>query len=201
MSIVPRRRAASPARPLPRPHGSAAPAPRRSSLAGRLARRVLDGRHEWGALEVWGGRYGCTTSCLVVHPPGTARGERIRYRALRSWPGPGLLLAVLATVLVAHRLPFALAAAAGVAVYAAGALALTAVAGRGRRAIRTLQACRGDEGVVGMDRGPAHELDRLAAMLLEAEQRHRAGELDGVGFEAVWGAVWRELGDPRLTRI
>ncbi|GAA2750107.1 DUF6611 family protein [Amnibacterium kyonggiense] len=197
MSIVPRRREASPAQcralPIARP-------PRRPSLARRAARRVLEGPHGWGELEVWGGRYGCTSSCLVVFPPGAARGERIRYRAMRAWPALGILLGVLTTVAVAQRVPFVLAAAAGVTVYTAGALALAGIAGRGRRAIRTLTACRGDEGTVGLDRGPAAELDRFAAVLILAERRHRAGDLDAVGFEAIWGAVWQELGDPRYHR-
>lgn len=199
MSIVPRRREASPTpavrRPLP-----AAPAAPRPSLGRRAVRRVLEGPHEWGELEVWGGRYGCTSSCLVVYPPGATRSERIRYRAMRGWPGLGILLGVLTTLVLAQRIPFVSSALAGLAVYAAGALALAGVAGRGRRGIRTLDACRGDEGVVGMDRGPAQELDRLAATLIEAEQRYRAGAIDAVGFEAAWGEAWRELGDPRLAR-
>lgn len=176
------------------------PPSHRAPLGQRVVRRVLEGPHGWGELEVWGGRYGFTSSCLVVFPPGASRSERIRYRVMRAWPALGILLGVLATVAVAQRAPFVLAAGAGCAVYAVGALALAGLAGRGRRAIRTLDACRGDEGTVGLDRGPAADLDRFAAMLILAERRHRAGDLDAVGFETVWGAVWQELGDPRYHR-
>jgi hypothetical protein len=200
MSIVPRRRAALPIPGLSGPVLARPSTVVRPALQRRLVRRLLEGPHAWGELEVWGGRYGWTSSCLVVFPPGASRSERIRYRAMRTWPAVGILLGVLTTVVVAQRVPFVLAAGAGCAVYAAGALALAGLAGRGRRAIRTLDACRGDEGTVGLERGPAAELDRFAAVLILAERRFRAGDLDAVGFEAVWGAVWQELGDPRYHR-
>ncbi|WP_375388579.1 DUF6611 family protein [uncultured Amnibacterium sp.] len=194
MSIVSRRRAA-----LPPARWDRAAAPKGPGLPGRALRRVLEGPHEWGDLEIWTSRYGYTGCCLVVHPPGTTRRERIRYRLLRGWPPIGMLLGVLVLIVSAHHLPLGVAVLAGGAAYGAGALGLARLAGPARKRIRTLQTCRGDDGTDALDRGPQQLLDRLAARLLDAERRRRAGGLDAVGFEAVWGDVWHELGAGRST--
>ncbi len=160
----------------------------------RLLRRLLEGRHLWGELEVWSSRYGYTTYCLVVYPPGSTAAERIRFRALRSWAPLGFVLSTFTVLLAGQALPFAAALGTGIAVYAAGALLLACIAGPNRRLIRTLQTCRGNEGIGGLDRGPQDLPDGVIELLLESERQFEAGETDAVDYEAAWGRAWQVLG-------
>lgn len=172
----------------------------RPSAGARAIARVLEGPHVWGEFEVWTSRYGYTSHCLVVYPPGSSRSDRVRFRALRVWPPIGMLLGVLAVIVAGQTLPLAGALLVGALVYATGAFCLALLAGPRRRRIRTLQTCRGDEGTGAFDRGPEHALDEFSGRLLEAEKSRRDGLIDAVGFEAVWGAVWSELGDATPRR-
>ena len=196
MSIVPRRRA--PARPI-----VAVPpelAPERPGIGQRVLRRVVEGAHEWGDLEVWPSRYGYTSYCLVVYPPGATLSERVRFRLMRSWPPLGMLLGITVVIAAAHVLPLLVAGVIGASVYAGGGMGLAVLAGPGRRRIRTLRTCRGGEGAGSLDRGPQSTLDELAAVLLDAEHARREGLLDAAALEVVQGEVWQRLGSRGLQR-
>lgn len=155
---------------------------------------MLEGAHHWGELEVWTSRYGYTSHCLVVWPPGATRGERIRFRAIRVWPPLGLLVGLLVFVVAGQTLPLVGAAVLGGLACATGAGALALLAGPARRQVRILQTCRGDEGTSALDRGPHRALEELSDRMLTAEHDWRAGRIDAVHFEAVWHEVWRALG-------
>ena len=172
----------------------------RPPLGTRAARRILEGPHAWGELDVWPSRYGCTSFALVVYPPGATRSERIRFRLLRSWPPVGILLGLVVLIAAAHVFPFVLAVLSGAAAYGAGALALGVLAGPGRHRIRELRTCRGHEGTGALDLGQQAELDELSTVLLAAEHELDARTIDEVTFELVHGEVWRRLGAARLRR-
>ena len=167
--------------------------PSRLHSRGRLLRRVLDGKYAWGDIEVWSSRYGYTSSCLVVYPPGSTSADRIRFRLLRSWPPIGMLLGLVAVGIAGHRLPWEAAVGIGIGVYAAGAALLAVVAGPDRRRVRTLQTCRDDQGTGGLDRGPQDQLDGLVELLVENERRLRAGLIDAAQHEAIWGRAWDQI--------
>lgn len=172
----------------------------RPGLWQRIARRALEGGHPWGELDVWTSRYGYTSYCLVVYPPGATRTDRIRFRLMRAWPPIGMLLGIFTVIVVGQTQPLIGALAAGAAVFAIGALGSARIAGAAGRRIRTLQTCQGDAGTSALDRGPQDALDALRAALFDAEQEWRAGRIDAVRFEAVWSEVWSDLGDAALTR-
>lgn len=163
----------------------------------RLLRRLLEGRYTWGDIEVCSSRYGYTSYCLVVYPPGSTSADRIRFRLLRSWPPLGVILGLVAVCIAAEGLPLQLALAIGVGVYSAGLLLFAVIAGPDRRRVRTLQTCRGDDGSGGLDRGPQDQLDGLVELLIDNEQRLRAGLIDAAHHEVVWGSAWDHLDSMR----
>lgn len=165
----------------------------------RLLRRVLEGKYTWGELEVWSSRYGYTSFCLVVYPPGSTSHDRIRFRMMRSWPPVGMILGLVAVDIAGHRLPLQAALGIGLGVYFAGALLLALVAGPGRRRVRTLQTCRGDDGTDGFDQGPQARLDEIAELLIENEHKLRAGVIDPAQHEAVWSAAWDQVDAMKRT--
>jgi hypothetical protein len=190
---------------VPRPRITARPAPvqsdvvvHRPGLSRRVLRRVVEGPHAWGELEVWPSRYGYTSYCLALYPPGATRSERIRFRLLRAWPPIGILLGLVAGVAGAQVLPAVVALLLGGAAYGAGASGLALLAGPGRHRIRTVRACRGDAGLSAFDRGQLELVSELTDRLLEAEQAQQDGRLDAVAFELVHGEVWARLSAPQL---
>lgn len=194
MSIVPRRRTRAVPVVATEQRAEA------TRLGRRVLQRILDGPHPWGEFEVWPSRYGYTSFCLVVYPPGAARRERLRFRAMRAWPPFGMLLGLVAMAVASQSMPAMVAFVIGGAVYGGGALALARLAGPSRRRIRTLRTCRGDDGTSALDRGPQQAMEDLSALLLAAEHELRSGRIDAVEFEVVWGEVWRRLGARRFRQ-
>ena len=172
----------------------------RRRVGERLAARLLDGPHVWGAVEVWSSRYGFTTCCLSVYPPGATRRDRARFRAMRAWPPLGILLVAAVLIGVGHSFPQVAAIALAAAAYCSGALGAALVAGPSRRLIRKVQWQREEVAGAGSNRDRQDRLDGLAVRLVEAERCWRAGLIDAVRFELVWGEVWRELGDTSTGR-
>lgn len=104
-------------------------------------------------------------------------------------------------LLAGQALPFAAALGTGVAVWAAGALLLSRIAGPNRRLIRTVQICRENEGTGGLDCGPRDLSDGVVELLLERERQFEAGETDAVDYEAAWGRAWQVLGAVQKRRF
>lgn len=151
-------------------------------------RRLLDGSHTWGDLEISDGRYGLSRHRLVVYPPGLSREQRIPLRMLRTFPTWGLALWLTVQVIVMAT------ASPGIALAVSTATALTAgavafaVAGPLRGAVRSLTVVR-MTGVHDTEVLVKHlEFRLLAGQLLRADARRAAGEIDAVEHEA---QVWR----------
>ena len=191
MSIVPRRRTRAVPVVATEQRAEA------TRLGRRVLQRILEGPHPWGEFEVWPSRYGSTSFCLVVYPPGAVRSERLRFRAMRAWPPLGMLLGLVAMAVASQSMPVVVALVIGGAVYGGGALALARLAGPGRRQIRTLRTSRSTDGSSALDWGPQQTMEDLAALLLAAEHEHRSGRIDAVEFELAWGEVWHRIGARR----
>jgi hypothetical protein len=151
-------------------------------------RRLLDGGHTWGSLDISPSRYGVTRHHLVVFPPGISADERTLLRLWRSWPIWGTLTWLTLEIFLVPTigsLP-ALAISSGICL-GAGALAM-AMTGANRTRVQTLSVVRmaGVGDAVVADRYA--ELYALACELGEADRGLAAGELSTVDHEAV---VWR----------
>lgn len=153
-----------------------------------LVRRLVDGRHTWGDLEISDGRYGVSRYRLVVYPPWLSRDQRIPLRLLRTYPMWGLALWVtLEVILMARISPGDALAISTLAALTAGAVAF-AMAGSARAAVRTLTVVR-MTGVRDVDILAKHlEFRLLAKRLLHADARRATGEMSAVEHEA---EVWR----------
>ncbi|WP_439693134.1 DUF6611 family protein [Curtobacterium sp. SP.BCo] len=156
--------------------------------------RLVDGPHVWGRCSVrpvdrtmWSSR------TLVVYPPGTTRGERVRLRAWSTWPAVGALLAV--AVMAALAGSPVLGTVGAVVVYGLGFVVLARVTRRLRPGVRSVTVTT----FHGNGRPEVHGDVRLLRGSLEAltvtERALRAGNLRAVDFESVWADVWNGLSD------
>ena len=176
------------------------------TTAADVRARLVDGPHVWGRYSVrpvdrtmWSSR------TLVVFPPGTTRGERVRLRAWSTGPATGALLAV--AVMAALVGSPVLGTVAAVVVYVAGFVVLARATRRLRPGVRTVTVTT----FHGTGRPEVHGDVRLLRGSLEAlavtERALRAGNLRPVDFESVWADVWDDLptrpvrpGTPRAVR-
>lgn len=156
-------------------------------------RRVLEGRAQWGTLDVAPASPGLWQRVrLTVYPPGITRGERRLLHLRHSWPVAGAIASVTLMVALSDAGPV-LSVAAALTLYLTG----FAVLARLTRALRS----RSRVVTVASEyvRGELHEfgdvrlLRTAASRLMELDTRRRAGLVDPVSYESAWIDVYETL--------
>jgi hypothetical protein len=151
-------------------------------------RRLLDGGHTWGSLEVSPTRYGVTRYRLVVFPPGISADDRMLLRVWRARPAWGLATFLILEILLVPAV--GTGAALGIsAIVVLGAWAVVmAMTGANRGGVRTLTAVRqaGASDTFAAERFV--EFYSLARGLADADRRLADGEIHAVEHELL---VWR----------
>jgi hypothetical protein len=164
--------------------------------AGRMARwwsLVLDGRHDWGSVDVGPTRHGVTRTRLVVFPPGIDTVERRLLRAWRAWPAWGALIWVISQIVVgAFLTPGAAFASSTCAFLASGAILFARVSAL-RARVRTLAVVR-IAGYADEHSAARHtELKLLVAALCHADDQREQGHWSAIDHEAAWWQVYDRL--------
>jgi hypothetical protein len=155
---------------------------------------VLDGRHDWGSLDISPTRHGVTRYQLVVFPPGIDMVERRLLRAWRAWPTWGAVLWVVSQIVLGAVLtPGAAFATSTIAYLASGAVLFAQVAEL-RSRVRTLSVVR----IAGYtdERSAAMfvELKSLVAALGLADSQRARGQSSSADHEATWWRAYDRLG-------
>ncbi|MCV7419408.1 hypothetical protein H7K45_02540 [Mycobacterium yunnanensis] len=151
-------------------------------------RRLLDGGHSWGSLEVSPTRYGVTRYRLVVFPPGISADDRARLRIWRAWPTWGMATFLVLEILLVPAVGPVAALWISSIVFLGGGLAMMLTTAAYRGGVRTMIVIR-RAGVHDPQAAERFvEFYVLAHELIEADRAFGAGETQPVGHEL---AVWR----------
>jgi hypothetical protein len=163
-------------------------------------RRLLDGGHTWGALDISPTRYGVTRYRLVVFPPGISADDRRLLRAWRTWPvwGTATFLALEMLLVPTIGSGAALGISAGVFL-GAGAVSM-AMTGTNRCDVRTLTATRTGRTEDPMFADRFAELDALAHDLALADRKLANGQISTVGHEFLVWRVYDRMATDARTR-
>ena len=151
-------------------------------------RRLLDGGHTWGSLEVSPTRYGVSRYRLVVFPPGISADDRMLLRAWRAWPAWGLAAFLTLEILLVPAIGPAAALGISAAVVLGAGVVVMAMTGANRGGVRTLIAVRQ---AVANDTVAAErfaEFCSLARALVDADRKLAEVEIRAPEHELV---VWR----------
>jgi hypothetical protein len=151
-------------------------------------RRLLDGGHTWGSIDVSPPRYGVSRYRLVVFPPGISADDRVLLRAWRAWPVWGIAVFLALEIVLVPVLGSGQALGTSAAVFLGAGAVLMAMTGPHRHGIHTMSVVRtagaDDASVVGK----YVELQSLADDLAVADRRLIDGEIDAAEHECL---VWR----------
>lgn len=157
----------------------------------RLIRRVSDGQHLWGTIDVSpANRSVWSRTHLTVYAPGTNTAERRRLRLFHSWPIVGAVLGILVMVALDSWPPL-IAFGVGIAVYAVGFWPVTAMTARLRRANRHVVVSVVDIGERYQQTGDLELLRSCVRILSDLEEGLARGTMTPVEFEACWAEVYR----------
>lgn len=170
-----------------------------SGLLRRGWLRLLDGDRPWGSIDIRPDRFGVTRYRLVVYPPGISESERRRVRVARGWPLWGALAWIVCEITLSNMTAPWTALAMSTAVYACSGLAAVAMAGSVRTRVRTMAAM-----VMAGHHDPAsaatrHKLETFASVLMEADERHKRGQLSPAEHEMTWWRVYDQMDAGRTT--
>lgn len=164
-------------------------------------RRLLDGPHRWGSIEVRPDRFGLTRHRLVVYPPGLTDTDRRWIRAARGYPVWGFAVWLAAALVAYARLEQGPAFLVATAVYLAAGAAVLHLAGPARRQVRTLEAVSAPQDPASTRRS-RERIDALAAALGRADEQLDAGIIGAAEHERIWWWVYEQLSPtpPQRTR-
>lgn len=159
---------------------------------------VLNGRHDWGSLDISPTRHGVTRYRLVVFPPGIDIVERRLLRAWRAWPTWGAVLWLVSQIVLGAALSPGAAFATSTIAYLASGLFLLARVAELRSRVRSLSvvlvAGYADERSAAM----FVELKSLVAALGLADSQRDRGQSSQADHESTWWQVYDRLGQNRL---
>ncbi len=174
-------------------HDQGPGAPVHSSTLGRVVRRLSDGEHLWGTVDVSpANRSVWSRTHVTVYAPGTNSAERRRLRLLHAWPALGALLGLL--LMVALRdIPAWTGFGAGIGLYAAGFWPLLQSTKRLRRANRHIRVSMVDLGDHYERIGDLPLLRASLRILTHMDDALRRGALTPVEYEARWATVYDSI--------
>ncbi|MFC4244030.1 DUF6611 family protein [Gryllotalpicola reticulitermitis] len=180
---------------------AAAPAASAAQRMPRWARRLIDGPHPWGAIQIAPvDRTGRALRYrLIVYPPGITDAER-RWLVLHSrWPAIGTTLGVAVSAVLGEVMNGWAALAIGAAVFLAGAFATTVACGGARRGTRRLTATVFNAMGYHEVCGDLETIERCAGILVALDARRGPDgfrTMSPVEYEHLWGRVYDELAAP-----
>ena len=105
-------------------------------------RRLLDGGHTWGSLEVSPTRYGITRYRLVVFPPGISADDRMLLRIRRAWPTWGMAAFLILEILLVPAIGSVAALWISATVFLGAGAVVMAMTAAMRGGVRTMTAVR-----------------------------------------------------------
>jgi len=166
---------------------------RRTGLLRRGWLRLLDGDRPWGSIDIRPDRFGVTRYRLVVYPPGISESERRRVRVARGWPMWGALVWVACEIFLSNLTPPWTAFAVSTAACLGSGLVAFAMAGAPRTRVRTMAAMVMAGHHEPISDAARDRLERLAATLMEADERLKSGQISAIQHEMVWWQVYDEM--------
>ncbi|AMM19370.1 hypothetical protein AX769_03510 [Frondihabitans sp. PAMC 28766] len=159
----------------------------------RVVRRVSDGEHLWGTVDVSpANRTVWSRTHVTVYAPGTNSAERRRLRLLHAWPLLGALLGLLLMSFL-RGVPAWGGFGAGVVFYAAGFWPLLQSTQRLRRTSRHIRVSMVDLGDHYERIGDLHLLRACLTILTDMDEARRRGAISPVEFEAGWSRVYDDI--------
>jgi hypothetical protein len=164
--------------------------------AGLLRRgwlRLLDGDQPWGSIDIRPDRFGVTRYRLVVYPPGISESERRRVRVARGWPLWGALVWVTCEIFLTNMTGPWTAFAISTAASLGSGLVAFAMAGPPRTRVRAIAAMVMAGHHDSISAAARDRLERLAAMLLEADELLTSGHISTIQHEMVWWQVYEQM--------
>jgi hypothetical protein len=151
-------------------------------------RRLLDGGHTWGSLDVSPPRYGVSRYRLVVFPPGISADDRMLLRARRTWPIWGIAVFLLLDVVLVPLIGSSPALWVSAGVYLGTGAVIMATTGALRGGVHTLSVVRTAGADDALIAEKFAELQSLTEALAVADRALADGEIGTVEHELT---VWR----------
>ena len=164
-------------------------------------RRLLDGGHTWGSLQVSPTRYGITRYRLVVFPPGISADDRMLLRIWRAWPTWGMATFLILEILLVPALGAVAALWISATVFLGAGAVFMATTAATRGDVRAMTAIRqaGVNDPLAAERFV--EFYGLAHALVEADGRLAAGEIQPVEHELLVWRVYDRMADAAHVRV
>jgi hypothetical protein len=164
-------------------------------------RRLFDGGHTWGSLEVSPTRYGITRYRLVVFPPGISCDDRMLLRVWRAWPTWGMATFLILEILLVPAIGAVAALWISATVFLGAGAVVMAMTAATRGDVRTMTAVRraGVHDPLAADRFA--EFYVLAHELVEADGRLAADEIPPVEHELLVWRVYDRMADAAGVRV
>lgn len=164
-------------------------------------RRVLDGGHTWGSLQVSPTRYGITRYRLAVFPPGISADDRMLLRIWRAWPTWGMATFLILEILLVPALGAVAALWISATVFLGAGAVVMAMTAATRGDVRTITAVRQAGVHDPLAAEQFVEFYGLAHALVEADGRLTAGEIQPVEHELLVWRVYDRLADAAHVRV
>jgi len=164
-------------------------------------RRLLDGGHTWGSLQVSPTRYGITRYRLVVFPPGISADDRMLLRIWRAWPTWGMATFLILEILLVPALGAVAALWISATVFLGVGAVVMAMTAATRGGVRTMTAVRRAGVHDPLAAEQFVEFYGLAHALIEADGRLTAGEIQPVEHELLVWRVYDRMTDAAHVRV
>lgn len=171
------------------------------TTTGARWRRLLDGGHTWGSLQVSPTRYGITRYRLVVFPPGTSADDRMLLRIWRAWPTWGMATFLILEILLVPAIGAVAALWISATVFLGAGAVVMAMTATTRGDVRTMTAIRRAGVHDPLAAEQFVEFYGLAHDLVEADGRLAAGEIQPVEHELLVWRVYDRMADAAHVRV
>jgi uncharacterized protein DUF6611 len=163
-------------------------------------RRLLDGGHTWGSLEVSPTRYGITRYRLVVFPPGISSDDRMLLRIRRAWPTWGMAVFLILEILLVPAIGAVAALWISATVFLGAGAVVMAMTAAHRGDVRTVTAIRRAGVHDPLSAEQFLQFYALAHDLAEADGRLAADEIEPVEHELLVWRVYDRMADAARVR-
>jgi hypothetical protein len=159
----------------------------------RAARRLSEGPHPWGVIDVTPtGRTVWSRTRLTVYPPGTNSTERRALRFYRVWPVAGAALAIL-LFFTLSALPVVVVTLLALALYIAGIWAAYAATRDLRPRLRYITVLTIQTGLTIETVGDIASFDDTTDRLRALDALHDQGLIGAAEYEMHWSEIYDAL--------